>query len=155
MQPPNQSDFNNFVNMTNMQSYTQAELEKMMRDRIRDPRTNPDGSGEPLGPSWNMAQVREEREDASIFDYEDHFDLRPVKGEPGLYKDMRTGAVINVDKTSYQMYMTNKKKLDYQRQKQEITNQRVEKIDSDLSDVKTELSELKGLIKDLITTLNT
>jgi len=138
-----------------MQSYTQAELEKMMRDRIRDPRTNPDGSGEPLGPSWNMAQVREEREDASIFDYEDHFDLRPVKGEPGLYKDMRTGAVINVDKTSYQMYMTNKKKLDYQRQKQEITNQRVEKIDSDLSDVKTELSELKGLIKDLITTLNT
>jgi len=53
-----------------------------------------------------------------------------------LYKNMHTGAVINIDNQGYENYMRMKRKK--------------ERKDEEIDQLKNELSEIKGLLKTLI-----
>jgi len=63
-----------------------------------------------------------------------------VDGHKNLYRDESTGAIVNLDSTSYNQYLqlkNNKKKI-RDNQKEEIDN------------IKNEISEIKSLLKELI-----
>ena len=101
-----------------------------------------------------LEDVREGDEEFSLMNYSDEFDIRPVADNPGLYKDMETGAVLNMDNTAFKMYQTNKKRSEAVQRKQEETNEKVSKMDLEVEEMKGDLKELKGLIRDLIKGLN-
>ena len=61
--------------------------------------------------------------------------LVKVEGYPNLYRDMDTGAIINKDTSGYQQYIVNSSKR--KSEKQEI-----EKLKSDVSEIKLLLKEL-------------
>ena len=63
----------------------------------------------------------------------------PVKGHPELYRDEKTGAILNRDDVSYQNYIQNKNLKEAQKlaQKQEI-----EQLKNDVSEIKSLLMEL-------------
>ena len=59
-----------------------------------------------------------------------------VDQDPNFYKNLETGAVINVDDQAYNNYMRSKRKK--------------EKKNEEIDQLKDELSEIKGLLKNLI-----
>ena len=59
-----------------------------------------------------------------------------VKGHPNLYRDEKTGAIINYDEISYDQYVNSLNSREFQ--KKEIIN------------LKNELSEIKLLLKQLL-----
>jgi hypothetical protein len=59
-----------------------------------------------------------------------------VEGYPNLYRDEKTGAIINCDTISYNNYVNSLNKRDSQ--KREIDN------------IKNEISEIKSLLKQLL-----
>lgn len=60
----------------------------------------------------------------------------PIKGHPNLFRDEKSGAIINYDNLEYESYLKMKrKKLD---EKKELEN------------LKTEVSEIKSLLVELI-----
>lgn len=60
----------------------------------------------------------------------------PVEGQPGFYRDSETGAIINTSSLEYSSYEQTKKiKL---KEKEEIEQ------------IKNDLAELKGLMKDIV-----
>lgn len=63
-------------------------------------------------------------------------DYIPVKGHPGLYRDPHSNAIINMNKMS----------IKADRSARQIALQR----NKDIEDLKTEVSELKDLVKTLI-----
>ena len=60
----------------------------------------------------------------------------PVEGHPNLYRDEKTGAIINCDENAYSQYVNSV--LNRQNQKQEMEH------------LKNEVDELKALLKELI-----
>lgn len=63
-----------------------------------------------------------------------------IEGHLNLYKDEDTGAVVNLDNTAYNQYIQSKKNKEIKAKTQR------EEIDS----IKTEISEIKSLLKELI-----
>lgn len=59
-----------------------------------------------------------------------------VEGHPNLYRDEKTGAIINYDEISYNQYVNSLNSREFQ--KKEIIN------------LKNELSEIKLLLKQLL-----
>ena len=98
--------------------------------------------------------ARDKDEEFSLMNYSEEFDIRPVADNPGLFKDMQTGAVLNMDNTAYKMYQQNKKRSEAVQRKQQETNEKVAKMDLEVEEMKGDLKELKGLIRDLIKGLN-
>lgn len=65
----------------------------------------------------------------------------PVEGQPGLYRDSETGAIINTSSLEFSSYEQTKKiKL---KEREEIEN------------IKNDLSELKDMMKEIVTKLTT
>lgn len=65
----------------------------------------------------------------------------PVEGQPGLYRDSETGAIINSSSGEFSSYEQSKKiKL---KEREEIEN------------IKNDLSELKDMMKEIVTKLTT
>lgn len=62
--------------------------------------------------------------------------LIPVEGHKNLYRDSKSGAIINNDSFSYNQYI--KMKDEKKKQREEIDN------------IKNELSEIKSLLKELL-----
>lgn len=60
----------------------------------------------------------------------------PVEGHKNLYRDDKTGAIINCDHQGYTNYITQKKEK--------------EKLKSEIQNLKSELSEIKLLLKEII-----
>ena len=71
----------------------------------------------------------------------------PVEGKIGLYRDSDSQAIINRDKKAYLDYMKRKKIA-------ETKNNELDKMKEDLSNVKGELGEIKGLLSTLVQKLN-
>ena len=61
-------------------------------------------------------------------------DLIPVEGEPNLFRDRRTGAIINMDTSGY---------AQYKRMKQRRQTEREE-----LDTLKKDIEEIKSLLKE-------
>ena len=59
-----------------------------------------------------------------------------VEDDPSLYRNIKTGAVINVNDQAYENYMRRKSKIS--------------KKDKEIQNLKDELSEIKGLLKTLL-----
>tara|TARA_B100002019_G_scaffold91281_1_gene78728 strand:+ start:2373 stop:2588 length:216 start_codon:yes stop_codon:yes gene_type:complete len=60
----------------------------------------------------------------------------PVKGYPNLYRDDKTGAIINCDSTGYDQYMIAKNKKISQRK--------------EIEDLKHDVSEIKSILQELL-----
>ena len=62
-----------------------------------------------------------------------------VEGKTDLVRDTDTNAIINVDKSGYQAYITNREKL-------LSDKERIEKLETKVSDIKGDLDEIKDLL---------
>jgi hypothetical protein len=65
----------------------------------------------------------------------------PVEGNPGLYRDEKTNAILNCNDRKYNEYLKVK------------TEKMVEK--NELEQMKTEMNEIKSLLKILVDKINT
>tara|TARA_R100000697_G_scaffold13786_1_gene19968 strand:+ start:54 stop:281 length:228 start_codon:yes stop_codon:yes gene_type:complete len=70
-------------------------------------------------------------------------DIYTEKGHKDLARDPNTNNIINVNKVSYEHY------IDSRNAKNE-KNQQVQTMEEDLANVKSELDEIKSLLKELI-----
>lgn len=64
----------------------------------------------------------------------------PVKGHPNLYRDEKSGAIINTDMNSYNQYVNSVKNRETQKNE-------IDKIKSDVEEIKTLLKELLNASK--------
>ena len=67
--------------------------------------------------------------------------LIPVEGNPNLSRDPKTGAILNTNRSEYEKYIA-------QRNEREIDKQRLTQLES-------EISEIKQLLVKLTTGINT
>jgi hypothetical protein len=68
---------------------------------------------------------------------------RKIEDHPSLVRDSKTNAIINKDQVAYKNYVYNKEIKENQ-------NNKIEKIESNLSELKTELEEIKNLLRNLV-----
>ena len=59
----------------------------------------------------------------------------PVEGHPNLYRDDRTGAIINCDSIAYNQYMIMKSN-------KELQKNEIDKIKADINEIKSLLKEI-------------
>tara|TARA_B100000003_G_scaffold207924_1_gene226726 strand:- start:1518 stop:1745 length:228 start_codon:yes stop_codon:yes gene_type:complete len=71
---------------------------------------------------------------------EQYEDLIPVKGHSNLGRNAESNAIINMDNTGYEAYL--------------LAREESQRKDSDLESLKTEVEELKGILKNLISQLD-
>ncbi len=69
-------------------------------------------------------------------------DYVKVKDHLGLVRDPRTNAILNTSKSEYDEYMNARKKAASKTEK-------VEKLETDVNDIKNDLNEIKSLLLDL------
>lgn len=66
-----------------------------------------------------------------------------VDGHPDLYRDVKSGAIINKNSSDYENYMrTHRVRM--------TEKQKINEMESDLNSIKDEISEIKFLLKQLI-----
>mgnify|MGYP001473746749 FL=1 len=68
--------------------------------------------------------------------------LIPVEGDSSLFRDSTTKAIINDNTLEYDSYLSRKKF-------QEKESDRIEDLENDFDSIKTELNEIKSLLKGL------
>jgi len=66
-----------------------------------------------------------------------------MEGHKDLARDPETGAIINVNNLEYTQYLSRR---DVKTEK----NQKVQTMEQDLANVKSELNEIKSLLKELL-----
>jgi hypothetical protein len=64
----------------------------------------------------------------------------PVKGHPNLYRDDKTGAILNYDNISYNQHLESLHRRDVQKKE-------IEKL-------KTDIEEIKSLLKEIVNRSN-
>lgn len=70
-------------------------------------------------------------------------DYLTVKGHNHLKRDPRTNSIINTNMSEYQEYLT-------KRNKKSEENQKVQNLEEDLANMKSDLSEIKNLLRNLV-----
>ena len=68
--------------------------------------------------------------------------LIPVEGEKNLSRDSKTNAIVNTNKSDYEAYIR-------QRDSKNDEKERVNRIESDLSELKSDINEIKDLLRKL------
>ena len=66
-----------------------------------------------------------------------------MEGHKDLARDPETGAIVNVNTLEYTQYLS-------RREVKTEKNQKVQTIEQDLANVKSELNEIKSLLKELL-----
>ena len=66
-----------------------------------------------------------------------------VKDHSDLVRDPKSGSIINVNSMDYQRYIAN-------REVRTEDSQKVENVEQDLANLKSEISEIKSLLKELV-----
>ena len=90
---PDTSAFNEFAFQTILDQYQEEEIWKMYKEQQKlDEQLKEDEKKIEY-----LEDVREGDEEFSLMNYSDEFDIRPVADNPGLYKDMENGSVLNMD----------------------------------------------------------
>jgi hypothetical protein len=150
MSDPDLSVFNEFAFQTKLDEYSEKEIWKMYKDQQKlDEQLKEEEKNIEY-----IEDAREKDEEFSLMNFGDDLDIRPVKDNPGLFKDMSTGAVLNMDNTSFKIYQQQKKRSEAIQKKQDEQTAKVDKMDLEVEEIKGDLKELKGLIRDLIKGLN-
>ena len=70
-------------------------------------------------------------------------DLIPVEGSDDLVRDPYTDQIINTNKNAYQQYVN-------RREKRKIEKEKSLNIEEDIANLKSELGEIKSLLKELV-----
>ena len=70
-------------------------------------------------------------------------DLIPVEGNADLVRDPNTDQIINTNQSAYQQYVT-------RRQKSKLEKEKSLSVEEDISNLKSELGEIKSLLKELV-----
>ena len=70
-------------------------------------------------------------------------DYIPVEGSGDLVRDPHTDQIINTNASAYQQYIT-------RRQKRKLEKEKSLNIEEDLANLKSEMSEIKSLLKELV-----
>ena len=70
-------------------------------------------------------------------------DLIPVEGNTDLVRDPNTDQIINTNQSAYQQYVT-------RRQKRKSEKEKALTVEQDLANLKSELGEIKSLLKELV-----
>jgi len=68
--------------------------------------------------------------------------LIPVEGEKNLSRDSKTNAIVNTNKSDYEAYIR-------QRDSKNDEKERVNRIEFDLSELKSDINEIKDLLRKL------
>ena len=66
-----------------------------------------------------------------------------VEGHTGLYRDPKTNSIVNRNNSEYNEYMSRIKIKDKEMEK-------VDTMEQDLHDLKSEINEIKSLLKELV-----
>ena len=67
----------------------------------------------------------------------------PVEGNADLVRDPNTDQIINTNESAYQQYIT-------RRQKRRSEKEKTLTVEQDLANLKSELGEIKSLLKELV-----
>ena len=67
----------------------------------------------------------------------------PVEGNSDLVRDPNTDQIINTNKSAYQQYVN-------RREKRKIEKEKSLNIEEDIANLKSELGEIKSLLKELV-----
>lgn len=70
-------------------------------------------------------------------------DIYSVKGHKDLARDPETNTIVNVNRLEYEQYVAKRKAKSEK-------NQQVQTMEEDLANVKSELNEIKSLLKELL-----
>ena len=70
-------------------------------------------------------------------------DFIPVEGNSDLVRDSKTDQIINTNASAYQQYINRREQR--KREKKKALN-----VEEDLANLKSELSEIKSLLKELV-----
>jgi len=69
--------------------------------------------------------------------------LLPVEGQPGLYRDTKSNAIVNSNTMEYENYVK-------QRNARQTKNVKIEQLESEMHQIKDDLFEIKTLLKSFI-----
>jgi len=69
--------------------------------------------------------------------------LLPVEGQPGLYRDTKSNAIVNNNTVEYENYIN-------QRNARQTKNVKIEQLESEMHQIKDDLFEIKSLLKSFI-----
>jgi hypothetical protein len=72
-------------------------------------------------------------------------DFLKVEGHASLVRDTATGAILNNNRTEYEEYL-------FQRKKNEAREAEISQHTEDINNIKNELSDIKQLLKQLVST---
>ena len=70
--------------------------------------------------------------------------LQPVKDYKFLARDSESGAIINLDQNAYEEFLKRHRRAEYQKEV-------IEKNTNDINSIKSELTEIKTMLKTLLT----
>jgi len=70
-------------------------------------------------------------------------DYIKVKGYDHLVRDPRTNSIINTNKSEYQQYLLNK-------QIKKTEQKKIQSLESEVTDIKNDLEEIKSLLRSLV-----
>jgi len=70
-------------------------------------------------------------------------DLIPVEGNNDLVRDPNTDQIINTNTNAYEQYMN-------RRRQRKLEKEKSLSVEEDLASLKTEMSEIKSLLKELV-----
>ena len=67
--------------------------------------------------------------------------IAKVQGHPGLVRDLKTQAIVNVDSDAYAKYMARKKK-------QQAKDDELKDMVREINTIRAEMKEIKNLLKE-------
>lgn len=67
----------------------------------------------------------------------------PVEGNSDLVRDSRTDSIINTNTNAYEQYIS-------QRRKRKLEKEKSLNIETDLANLKSEMNEIKSLLRELV-----
>ena len=67
----------------------------------------------------------------------------PVEGNSDLVRDPKTDSIINTNTNAYEQYVS-------QRKKRKLEKEKSLNLEEDLANLKSEMSEIKSLLKELV-----
>ena len=70
--------------------------------------------------------------------------LIPVEDNPGLFRDEQSGAIINKNRSDFDIYVSSRKKMRTKAQRIETLETKVDNLTNDIGDIKSRPQSLVG-----------
>lgn len=77
-----------------------------------------------------------------------------VQDKEGLVRDVVSGAIVNIDDTAWSNYRTSKQIRDKQRFEKEHQKSQINTLQTEVGNLKHELSDIKSLLSKVLEKLN-